>query len=149
MTDATELRPDGIDDVLVKFVLLRWLEFFGVGGNGELAWRFSGFGEPNWPTELVQLDEEAAQIMGQILARTLNTSFNYINKNKKPCLEWTVRRLSTTAGTAGVSAAASARTLITLCRLFMADELADDDILLVGSGALNLKKNVTFIYFIF
>ncbi len=24
----------------------------GVGGRGELAWRFSGFGEPKFPTEL-------------------------------------------------------------------------------------------------
>lgn len=32
---------------------------FGVGGSGELAWRFSGFGEPKLPTEL---DDDAAKV---------------------------------------------------------------------------------------
>lgn len=59
ITDATELRPDGIELILVKLELLRWVEFLGVGGSGELAWRFSGLGEPRFPTELVQLDDEA------------------------------------------------------------------------------------------
>lgn len=54
ITDADEFLPDGIELDDVKFELLRFdcKDVFGVGGNGELACRFSGFGEPKLPTEL-------------------------------------------------------------------------------------------------
>lgn len=73
-TEAMEFRVDGIDDavalppLLDVFDVLWWcapdcgfpvVEFFGVGGRGELAWRFSGLGDPRLPTELVQDEEEA------------------------------------------------------------------------------------------
>lgn len=35
------------------------VEALGVGGSGEFACRFSGFGEPSWPTELVHDDDDA------------------------------------------------------------------------------------------
>lgn len=70
-TEATEFRLDGgaTDPLLDVFDVLWWwaadglpvVEFFGVGGNGELACRFSGFGDPRLPTELVQDDEEATK----------------------------------------------------------------------------------------
>lgn len=56
ITEAAELRPDMF--AFARFVLNR---FLGVGGRGELAWRFSGFGDPKLPTELVQLDDEACR----------------------------------------------------------------------------------------
>lgn len=86
-TDAAEFRPDDEDAaaagaaitvceevfelIEVRFELLNWklepaaaevaLRVFGVGGSGELAWRFSGLGEPRFPTELVQLELEACR----------------------------------------------------------------------------------------
>ena len=49
ITDAAEFRPDAVVLEFVKFVLLRCVEFFGVGGSGEFACLFSGFGEPKLP----------------------------------------------------------------------------------------------------
>uniref|UniRef100_A0A8D8CSF3 (northern house mosquito) hypothetical protein n=1 Tax=Culex pipiens TaxID=7175 RepID=A0A8D8CSF3_CULPI len=88
MTDAAEFRPEDdvatpitvcdelFELIEVRFELLNWkldpapgppppetadwcLSVFGVGGRGELAWRFSGLGEPRLPTELVQLELDA------------------------------------------------------------------------------------------
>lgn len=62
ITDITELRPD------VKLLELSACNCvvddetldFGVGGNGELAWRFSGLGEPRLHREVLLLDDAEA-----------------------------------------------------------------------------------------
>lgn len=46
---------------------------FGVGGNGEFACRFSGFGEPKLPTELVQLDDDACRECATCTAFSIST----------------------------------------------------------------------------
>lgn len=106
--EVIELRLDGIIAVtippppLLKVFDVLWecaaerlppfVEFFGVGGNGEFACRFSGLGDPRLPTELVHDEEEAKGIYIYIY---IIPNHSRILLYSIPCLECTVRKLST------------------------------------------------------
>lgn len=74
ITDITELRPDVklLVELIACSCVLDDRFDFGVGGNGELAWRFSGFGEPKLHNEELLFDDAEA-CLECIWARNVST----------------------------------------------------------------------------